>query len=801
MMTVALSLPFLILALCNKQSIKQTLLSIPSTFCVPIIFLVFPIVPLYPVLLILSICNTIHIRTFNTPLQWRALKLIKNLPSLKDSIFNQAPLITLFSCSLFAIFYSCFLTPPSSLSLLSLPFLLLSPKKLLPYPFQIVTQCYQPKVIGQAGEIPNSQNEVAYKYNNEFPLEKYTVGFSGKKVFSIPHKKKPHVVFFYLESFRSTDVGKITPHFDKWSKRGIFFSKFYASASQTFKAMFATFYGLPPCFGIDFVESTSPVLTLPLKGLPNFFKENGYTNIFIKAGSHNFDNQGDFLKNHHFHEMYDEMDVKRQNPEAYGTSWGVHDEFMYDFMINRIQTSKTPLFINTASVTNHHPFVTPESFTPFFGKTPFEIAMEYSDHTLGLALEKLSCLEIPMHVYIMGDHGYPLNHSGRPGLSPTLDEHVTHVPLLILPLHCGEVIPKEIKEVSSQIDILPTIMDLYGFTGKNSGIGSSLCRKRETPTAYLLNESLEPMSGLVTSDSYQVFNEYIPIYNTLKTLYKQKKISSEVDALKVLNLSSQCIAFKELQLLLAINPNLETLQLDNCPIIAGLDFNYPKSLRKISLENNVLILDEDIKHLPNTIESISILGCRNLTDQSLQYLKHLPLKEISLSCKPFSNKALFHFLSSLTLDKIWLKDAEHLNEEFFHVFSSHPLTEITISGARSLSDRSIKSISSPMLKVFMSDNCSNLTDLALCHLKKCPLELLHLERATHISDEGISQLQFLKIHTFFISHNHHITENGVKNINTNFMRNLFCIDCLKMPEVYTDTPEKQIYFLSNQGQL
>ncbi len=798
MIHILLSLPFLFLALCTKQSLKNTLLSIPAVFCVPIFFIILPIQPFYPILLILSICNTIHIRTFNTPLQWRALKLIRNLPSLKDSIFKQISPKLLLPSILLPIIYSFFLSSPTNLSLLTLPLLFLSSKKLLPYPFQILYQCFQKRQKGDTGEIPPSQNEISYKYNNLYPLEKYTAGFSGKKVFTLPSKKNPHVVFLYLESFRSSEVGKVTPHFDKWAKKGIFFSKFYANASQTFKAMFATFYGLPPCFGMDFVESSSPVLTLSLRGLPNFFKERGYTNIFLKAGSHHFDSQGDFLKNHHFHEIFDEKDVKTQNPDAYGTSWGVHDEFMYDFMVKKIQNAKNPLFINTASVTNHHPFVVPESFTPFFGKTPFERAMEYSDHALGTALERLSNLDIPMHVYIMGDHGYPLNHTGRPGLSPSLDEHVTHIPLLILPLHCGNFFSTEIKDISSQIDLLPTMMDLYNFTGKNSAIGSSLCRKRENPIAYLLNETLEPISGTVTKSSYEVFAGYHPLYNTLKTLYKSRKISSEQDALKTLNLSSLFIPCKDVQALLDKNPNLENLYLDNASIVTNLNFNYPKHLKKITLENNILITDDDISFLPKTIESLSILGCKNLTDTSLYYLKHLPLREISLSCKGFTKKALFNLLSNLSLDKIWLVDAEKLDEPFFHAFAAHQLTEITISGASTLSDASIKSISSPSLKTFMSDNCKNLSDLALCHLKKCPLEILHLEKATNLSDDGIKHLQSLRIHTFFISHNDHITEAGMNKINTSFMRNLFCIDCSKMPEVYTDTPEKQIYFLRNQ---
>jgi len=662
----------------------------------------------------------------------------------------------------------------------------------------MIYQCFiKEKGGGTLGKIPTSENETFYKVNNHYPLEKYTTGFFGKKVFSLPPKKKPHVVFIYLESFRSSDVGKITPHFDKWAKKGIFFSHFYASATQTFKAMFATFYGLPPCFGKDFTESSSPVLTLPLKGLPNFFKEKGYTNLFIKAGSHHFDRQGEFLQNHHFDEIYDEKDVKQQNPEAFGTSWGVHDEFMYDFLIKKIQDAQSPLFISTASITNHHPFVTPENFIPFFGKTPFEKAMEYSDHALGLTIEKLSDLHVPIHLFIMGDHGYPKEHADRPSLSLSLDTSVTHIPLLILPLHCGTFAPQEITDVASQIDLLPTLMDLYTFVGKNSAIGSSLVRKRNNPTAYLLNESLEPLSGIVSKDRYEIFEGYLPFYNTLKHLYSVKKISSEDSLLKTLNLSNLMIPPNDLEILLNTHLSLENLYLDNAPLIASLDFSYPKGIKKITLENNILLSDEDIPFLPKTITSVSLLGCKNLTDKSLNYLKTLPLKEISLSCKDFSKAGLFHFFSSLSLDKVYLTEAQHLDSSFFDAFSSHRLCEIILHGSPILTDSSLKSITSPFLKTFMSDNCSLLSDEGLSHFKKCPLEILHLGKAEEISDKGIDHLQDVRLHTFFISHSPYITEGGIEKMNTPFIRNIFCVDCSKMPQIYTDTPEKQIYYLKD----
>ena len=198
------------------------------------------------------------------------------------------------------------------------------------------------------------------------------MAFFGKRLFDLPKGDKPHIVFLYLESFRAKEVGKCTPSFDKLKEEGIYFPNFYANATQTFKG-----YVLQRFLGSLLVlvqisqKALSSVLSLPLRGLPNFFHEHGYKNIFMKAGSMHFERQGDFLRNHHFDELYDEKDVKANIKGAYGTSWGVHDEFLYTFLRKAIEQAREPLFLSAASVTNHHPFLLPTSFTPKYGKTPF----------------------------------------------------------------------------------------------------------------------------------------------------------------------------------------------------------------------------------------------------------------------------------------------------------------------------------------------------------------------------------------------------------------------------------------------
>ncbi len=797
MNSTLLIFPFLILQLLKKQSFKNTFLALTATFSVIPLFSILPLFPFYPAIVVLCLINTFHIRIFNYPLNIKELKLIRHFSSLKDSIATQIPLWALSALILTSIFYPLLLVPTSFWTVFLLPLLFICPKKLIPYPYQPLTLLFEQKIKTKGQKIPEPENEIFYKHSSDYPLEKFTSGFSGKKVFSLPGKS-PHVVFIYLESFKGNEVGKITPYFDALCKEGIYFSNFYANASQTFKAMFATLYGLPPCFGTDFTESSSTVLTLPLRGLPNIFKENGYKNIFMKAGSHQFENQGQFLKNHLFDEIIDEKDIKRANGKAYGTSWGVHDAFLYEHLATLVKEAKSPLFIHAASVTNHHPFILPHDFTPKFGSSPFQKTMEYTDFALSLAVEQLRELQVPIHLYILGDHGYPNGHDGKPFLSPSLDKEVTHVPLLILPLHCGEFKPQEITAVSGQIDLLPTLMDLYGFSGKNSSLGSSLCRERQKPIAYLLNESVIKVSGEVTSDEYKTFEGYHPLYETIAPLFKERKISTEKEDLRSLNFNSISIPNHEIAQFLSSNKALEALYLENSPLIISLNLPFPSTLCTLTLDNNIMIDDTDIVHLPKGIKTLSIAGCRNLTDATLLHLCNYPISELTLSCANFSIEALAELVKQLPLQKLHLKKAEKLNESFFHALSHQSIEEIILSGIKNLSDTSLKFIANPSLKVLMADHCEHITDEGLFHLRNTKLEVLHLEKSYNISDKGIEQIHKLPIHTFFISGSSLITEDTMKKLHTPSMQNLFCIDCELLPQIMQENTEKQILYLQKK---
>ncbi len=629
---------------------------------------------------------------------------------------------------------------------------------------------------------------MSYQDKN-IPLEKETTGFYGEKEFSLQNDNV-HVLTLFLESFRGENVGvlgakePLTPCFDALSKEGVLFTNFHSNGTQTFKALFHLLYGLPAYFGSDFQTNGKTLSNVNLRGLPDAFLKKGYEPVFIQGGNNTFDHQGNFLKNQGYKQLYDSEDIKKSNPNAKGSSWGVHDEYLYEHILKILKESKTPLFLNAATITNHHPFRVPSGYNgPIQYESDdsmvqrFHQTMQYSDHALGKFVNDLKTLGCPIHLYIMGDHGVDI--TDLKSLRQSIKLSVTHIPLLILPITKEPFKGKIISDPASHIDILPTMMDVYGLTGKNSSIGSSLSRKRTSPHALVFNQIAKPyLFGEITKDGIQQ-NNHQENFNTLEHLFHTKKISSKKgETAKCLDFSSEKITNKELEGILESHKDLYSLILNNCILIHSLDLPFPKTLRKIALNNNLFLTDLDIALLPNTLESLSLVNCPNLTDLSLIALAKLPLKELSLSSENYSQKGLKTLATSLTeLKCISFVGGKNINTKFFHNLPNKTLKEVRIKNSTLIDDSFFEEIISHPIEILLLSDGRHITDKGLSLLKDTKLSCLLIENAPQISDVGIIALHKVPFHTFSISQAPKITVNSIERLNSQTLQGIYCVGC------------------------
>ncbi|MEO2173673.1 MAG: LTA synthase family protein, partial [bacterium] len=349
---------------------------------------------------------------------------------------------------------------------------------------------------------PQEQFEVV---DSDYPLLKNTTGFAGERAFDIKvaPSENPHLVFLFLESYRAKDVGVLgglhqaSPEFDRLAGEGVLFKNFYATGVQTTRAVISSLFGVLPKFSELAVQSNQS--GLPLLGLPEMFKKNGYINGFFHNGSLDFEGKSEFFGSHYYDVIYGGLDILAAYPDIEeSSSWGLHDEYLMQYAVDWLaeQDSKGPAFLTMFTVSNHHPWDVPGWYEPpeFKNVDPaleyanYLRSFNYSDHTLGLFVKLLRERGLAKNtiVFIMADTATPMGeHYDNHMLISYLYEENLRIPLLILA--DDRVQATVIDDLGSQVDLLPTVMDIFGLSGLNHGIGTSLLRKKADRKVYFNN--------------------------------------------------------------------------------------------------------------------------------------------------------------------------------------------------------------------------------------------------------------------------------------------------------------------------
>lgn len=294
----------------------------------------------------------------------------------------------------------------------------------------------------------------------------------GKSTQAVPRK---NLVIILQESLGADFVGSlggmdVTPNIDKLSKEGMWFTNLYATGTRSVRGIEAVVTGFPP---------TPASSVVKLGGSQNNFftiaellSREGFDTSFIYGGEAHFDNMRRFFVNNGFKRIIEEKDY--QNP-AFKGSWGVSDEDLFNKAhetFSQLSEENTPFFSLVFTSSNHPPFEYPEDRITLAEYPPNTVsnAVKYADYALGNYIEtaKRSSYWKDTVFLIIADH------SDRVYGNELVPINKFRIPGLIL----GENIPaKEISRVSSQIDMLPTMLSMIGVESAHPAIGIDLTRE------------------------------------------------------------------------------------------------------------------------------------------------------------------------------------------------------------------------------------------------------------------------------------------------------------------------------------
>ncbi|MCB1110319.1 MAG: LTA synthase family protein, partial [Chlamydiia bacterium] len=323
---------------------------------------------LYDALLMQKTGHRLHLKTFSFALHAkefrdsaRALGMWKWLPLF-------------LGVALLPVFFSA----PSYWVLLGIPLWFFPPDSLvLLWEVELVRRPFYAKKGNFASFIQKEiirPTEIYRPLSPTYPLYRYTEGFRGEKIAKVKAQGKPHIIFLFVESLRAKDLHRL-PYLSRLKEESLFFSHFYANSVLTFRTFFTALYGLPYELGI----SAGLDRNLDVYGLPDLLKEKGYTRNFFTGATWSLNGIGPFLAKYGGDIVYDRRELMQHFGEVDQSSWGVADEYLFEFTLDHLKKhSETPQFYTLLTISSHHPWNVPKHYQgPTFGEEPGEYTPKY----------------------------------------------------------------------------------------------------------------------------------------------------------------------------------------------------------------------------------------------------------------------------------------------------------------------------------------------------------------------------------------------------------------------------------------
>ncbi len=297
---------------------------------------------------------------------------------------------------------------------------------------------------------------------------------------------QPNIVIILLETFASFKTGAFgnqldpSPNFDRLSKEGLLFKRFYVPMENTSRSIFCSLFGIPDV-SAGYYSSKNP-LVVEQHTILNALKD--HEKLYFLGGSANWGNiRGILSYNIEGLKIYEEGSYSSPVHDV----WGISDADLFFEANEVLSETGEPFFAFIQTAGNHRPFKIPDDPKGFIeedideavlAENGFYSLKEYNgfrflDHCLGYYFSiagNEGYFENTIFI-IYGDHGTNGGAIDRRFGDLALASY--SVPMLIYsPKLISE--PEIIEKTASSLDIMPTIAGLAGKPYINKTLGRDL---------------------------------------------------------------------------------------------------------------------------------------------------------------------------------------------------------------------------------------------------------------------------------------------------------------------------------------
>ena len=340
------------------------------------------------------------------------------------------------------------------------------------------------RTIGSAGSVKYKKHFAPEELARRFtpvhqPADSAAVNLAGRNVvvFIMESMSAEHSAYLCPEVYADREVKGFTPFLDSLMQNGLVFKRMYANGTRSIQAM-PSVLGSLPSFRTPFV--LMPQSLGESRQLPAMLADKGYATLFFCGSEHGSMGFGAYARSAGVERL-----VSREDYEArHGTGdfdgyWGIWDEPFLQFMGEELAATPEPFFATLFTLSSHHPFVVPEQYAATLpdGYTRIHKGVAYDDQAFRRFFHRFGGEEwFRRTIFVfVADHVSSEKFAEKTRSYPG-NMHIVgfiHTP--------DGALQGELREVTQQLDIMPTVLGLTGNTEPYFAFGRDVLNEPQRP--------------------------------------------------------------------------------------------------------------------------------------------------------------------------------------------------------------------------------------------------------------------------------------------------------------------------------
>ena len=340
------------------------------------------------------------------------------------------------------------------------------------------------RTIGSAGSVKYKKHFAPEELARRFtpvhqPADSAAVNLAGRNVvvFIMESMSAEHSAYLCPEVYADREVKGFTPFLDSLMQNGLVFKRMYANGTRSIQAM-PSVLGSIPSFRTPFV--LMPQSLGESRQLPAMLADKGYATLFFCGSEHGSMGFGAYARSAGVERL-----VSREDYEArHGTGdfdgyWGIWDEPFLQFMGEELAATPEPFFATLFTLSSHHPFVVPEQYAATLpdGYTRIHKGVAYDDQAFRRFFHRFSGEEWLRRTIFV----FVADHVSSEKFAEKTRSYPGNMHIIGFIYTPDGALQGEVREVTQQLDIMPTVLGLTGNTEPYFAFGRDVLNEPQRP--------------------------------------------------------------------------------------------------------------------------------------------------------------------------------------------------------------------------------------------------------------------------------------------------------------------------------